>query len=131
MIDGVLPPEERERLFTLLGERNPEACLLEPREHFDLARMDITDDPQDHWNRGSRDWVAVYDEIGCIAAIKRWFGPREGGQDPDEGAREWFSANTSDAWVGPSTWTFGCKVCKAKGICDYHDEGCYTREDAG
>ena len=90
------PQEVTEKLETL----NPEACLLEPRDVYDKALVDITDDPQDQWPREGKVWVAVYDEFECLDAIMSWL------ECPEDEAREWFSFNTSGAWIGQGTPTF-------------------------
>ena len=93
---GVSPQE----VLARLDEVNPDALLLEPREVYDKALVDVTDDPRDHWPRTEKTWVAVYDEFECIDAIMLWLGC------PEEDALDWFSFNTSGAWVGEGTPTF-------------------------
>ena len=38
-----------EQIIRRLNEHNPEALLLEPRKVYDVALVDITDKPSDHW----------------------------------------------------------------------------------
>ena len=83
-----------------LQEKNKDAYLLEPRAVYDKALVDVTDDPQDHWLREKRTWVAVYDSRRCVKAIMEWHDCAQ------DGAEEWFDFNTSGAWVGPGTPTF-------------------------
>lgn len=85
-----------EKLF----EKNPEALLLEPRELYDRALVGITDNPQDDWDREKRVWVAEYDATLCVMALVT----EEGWTWED--SSEWFSYNTSSAWLGESTPTF-------------------------
>ena len=100
LVSPVLSAATREALFAELSERNPDAALIEPREHFDIALSGITDMPEDRWTRAERVWVAVYDTQGCIESIMRWLSCDAGT------AEEWFGFNTAGAWVGPGTWTF-------------------------
>jgi len=93
-------PESPEGVVKRLEERNPEALLLEPREVYDAALVDLTDTPADDWERPVRTWVAVYDARGCVEAIQRWMDC-----EPEE-AQEWFDFNTSGAWMGAGTPTF-------------------------
>ncbi len=51
-----MSPEE---VLEKLTKLNPEALLLEPREVYDTALVDVTDDPQDQWTRKEKTWVAV------------------------------------------------------------------------
>lgn len=90
------PEEVLEKLETV----NPEALLLEPREVYDPALVDVTDDPQDQWPRPEKTWVAVYDEWECIDRIMAWM------DCPEDEALDWFCFNTSGAWVGDGTPTF-------------------------
>lgn len=85
-----------------LRELNPGALLLEPRDHYDKALIGVTDNPQDHWDRKERVWVAVYDHDLCIKAIQSLLGT----ECSEEDALEWFEYNTSGAWVGSGTPTF-------------------------
>lgn len=88
-------------LATELAKVNPSAQLLEPREHFDQALVAITDTPEDHWSRQQGALpVAVYDTGKCVIAIMAWL------ECDEEGAWEWFSFNTAEAWVGEGTPTF-------------------------
>lgn len=79
---------------------NSDALLLEPREVYDRALVGVTDDPQDQWDRPTKVYVAVYDELECIDAIMAWM------DCPEDEALDWFSFNTSGAWVGDGTPTF-------------------------
>ncbi len=90
------PQEVLEKLDGL----NSDALLLEPREVYDKALVDVTDDPQDQWDRPNKVYVAVYDEFECIDAIMAWM------DCPEDEALDWFSFNTSGAWVGDGTPTF-------------------------
>ena len=92
-----MSPEE---VLQKLDKLNPNALLLEPRTVYDKALVDVTDDPQDQWPREARVHVAVYDELACIEAIMRWLGC-----EGDE-ALDWYSYNTSGAWMGEGTPTF-------------------------
>ena len=84
-----------------LRRRNPDALLLEPREVYDEALVGVTDNPDDHWPRQTNTVVAVYSAEKCIEAIMH------ATQDCDfVSAEEWFSYNTSGAWVGENTPTF-------------------------
>lgn len=87
-------------LDDLLSQMDPEAKLLEPREFFDKAIVDVTDDPKDHWPRTTNMVVAVYDETKCIEAIMEWL------ECDYDAALDWYSYNTTGAWVGPGTPTF-------------------------
>jgi hypothetical protein len=89
-----------EQIIRRLVELNPDALLLEPREVYDAALVDITNDPKDDWERKTNTYVAVYDTDKCIDAIMDWF------EVGHEEAVEWFSFNTSGAWVGEGTPTF-------------------------
>jgi hypothetical protein len=89
-----------EQILEKLSNLNPEALLLEPREVYDPALVDVTDDPQDRWPRKAGVPVAVYDEGACIEAIMGWMDC-----DPPT-ATEWFDYNTSGAWMGEGTPTF-------------------------
>ncbi len=40
-----------EILLRILNAKNPEALLLEPRNIYDPCVVDITNKPEDHWNR--------------------------------------------------------------------------------
>lgn len=80
-----------EMLLGLLEDS--EALLLEPRTTFDRALIGITEG-------AASSGVAVYDSEKCIEALA---------QDNDweyEEACEWFSFNTSGAFVGPGTPIF-------------------------
>ena len=89
-----------QEVLTRLVEVNPEALLLEPRDAYDRALVDLTDDPQDHWPREEKVWVAVYSAEKCVEAIVELL-------DCDyTTALEWYSFNTSGAWVGSGTPTF-------------------------
>ena len=92
-----MSPEE---VLQKLDKLNPNALLLEPRTVYDKALVDVTDDPQDQWPREARVHVAVYDELVCIEAIMKWLGC--GGDE----ALDWYSYNTSGAWMGEGTPTF-------------------------
>lgn len=87
-------------LLARLGDRNPDALLLEPRRIYDGALVDITDAPDDQWPRKEKVYVAVYGIEKCISAIMYWFEV-----DQSE-AVEWFYYNTSGAWQGEGTPTF-------------------------
>ena len=89
-----------EQIIQRLSEHNPDALLLEPRRVYDVALVDITDQPDDHWPRKSDTYVAVYDTDKCVEAIMSWF------EVEYEEAVEWFSVNTSGAWAGEGTPTF-------------------------
>jgi hypothetical protein len=89
-----------QEVLAKLDKLNPEALLLEPRSVYDTALVDVTDDPQDQWPRPDKVWIAVYDEQKCVEAIKIWM------DCSDEDAWDWFSFNTSGAWVGEGTPTF-------------------------
>lgn len=134
-----------EALLVRLVELNPEALLLEPRDQYDLALVDITDDPKDHWPRKEKVFVAVYGTGACIEAIKLILGvegddagnEEDEGYDADTAAWEWLGYNTSGAWVGEGTPTFtcyGCDISKQTGSheCMDHDEdGNEIEEDEG
>ena len=96
---GKEPVEPYEELLEQLERLNPDALLLEPREHFDRAVVGITDAPKDHWPRKDSCYVAVYDYELCLDALVAQ-GMELGG------AMEWFSFNTSGAWAGEGTPTF-------------------------
>ena len=89
-------------LIDKLVKLNPDAALVEPREFFDVAIVDITDHPVDSWPRKREpgSWVAVYDEFKCVKAIMQWL---ECGEDE---ALDWYCFNTVGAWVGEGTPTF-------------------------
>ena len=89
-------------LVERLRRLNPDALLLEPRDYYDRALVGITTDPQDHWVREDKVWVAVYDCDLCIQAIQALLGP----ECPWEDSLEWFEYNTSGAWAGSGTPTF-------------------------
>lgn len=84
----------------ILAALPDDACLLEPREHFDAALIGVTDKPGDHWPRESGMTVAVYGAEKCIEAIMEWL------ECDYEAAAEWFEFNISGAWVGEGTPTF-------------------------
>jgi hypothetical protein len=84
----------------LLSRLSPEALLLEPREFFDKALVDVTEHPKDHWPRKGGLTVAVYDREKCIGAIMASM------QIGYEEALEWFGYNTEGAWLGEGTPTF-------------------------
>ncbi len=88
------------KLLKQLVRQNPEALLLEPRDIYDEALVDITDEPKDHWSRQEKVCVAVYDEDKCVAAVMSWLNC-----DHIE-AQEWLNFNTYGAWVGEGTPTF-------------------------
>lgn len=96
---GKEPVEPYEEILEELELVNPDALLLEPRDHFDKAVVGITDKPDDHWTRKGGCVVAVYDYDLCIEALVAQ------GLSLDE-AQEWFSFNTSGAWAGEGTPTF-------------------------
>lgn len=77
-----------------------DALLLEPRSYFDRALVGVTDTPGDDWPRKERRKVAVYSTSKCIAAIMLWL------RCDYEDAVEWYSYNTSGAWLGEGTPTF-------------------------
>ena len=89
-----------ETIIRRLNDHNPDALLLEPRLVYDHALVGITDQPDDHWPRKGSTFVAVYDREKCVKAIMNWFEVNR------EEAEEWFSVNTSGAWVGEGTPTF-------------------------
>ena len=94
-------------LIAQLAEINPAAWLLEPRDVYDPCVVGITDDPDDQWPRKVKTWVAFYDADLCVNAIRLWL--HEDAPDTEEawvGAQDWFSYNTSGAWVGDGTPTF-------------------------
>lgn len=93
----------------ILARLSEESMLLEPREFFDKALVDVADKPKDHWPRQGGVTVAVYDREKCIEAIMVWM-------DCDyEAALEWFSVNTEGAWVGEGTPTFRGMVPECEG----------------
>jgi len=83
-----------------ITEIHPEALYLEPRQYFDKALVGVIASPEDHWPRVDSMNVAAYDTYRCIEAIQEWLGC------PEEEAAEYFSYNTSGAWVGEGTPTF-------------------------
>jgi len=83
-----------------ITEIDPDALLLEPREHFDKALVGVISFPEDHWPRVDPMNVAAYDMYLCIEAIEEWLGCTE------EEAAEWFHYNTAGAWHGEGTPTF-------------------------
>jgi len=101
-----MSPPTREEILARLDEN---ALLLEPREFFDSALVDATDDPRDHWPRQTRMVVAVYDREKCLDAIMAWLGC------DDEAALDWLRCNTEGAWQGEGTPTF-------RGMDPYDDE---------
>jgi hypothetical protein len=93
-------PDSPEGVEARLLKLNPDARLLEPRDVYDVALVDLTDAPNDHWVREEGVWVAVYDTERCIEAIMEWLNC-----DPPE-AWVWFDFSTSDDWMGQGTPTF-------------------------
>ncbi len=89
-------------LIDKLVKLNPEAMLLEPREFFDGALVDITNEPVDTWPRKAEPsaWVAVYDEFKCVQAIMRLL------ECDEQEALDWYCFNTIGAWMGEGTPTF-------------------------
>jgi|TARA_Y100000310_G_scaffold74364_2_gene70546 hypothetical protein len=87
-------------LLEQLAQQNPQALLLEPRDVYDAALVAITDEPEDHWPRKERVYVAVYDTDKCVGAVMGWLGC---GYDE---AQEWLDFNTYGAWLGEGTPTF-------------------------
>lgn len=83
-----------------LQSLNPGALFLAPRTVFDAALVGITTSPKDHWPRRRGVAVALYDTDACHAAIRKWL------ECSDEEAAEWFSYNTSGAWMGEGTPAF-------------------------
>jgi hypothetical protein len=73
--------------------------VLEPRSMYDAALVGYTDQPKDHWTRDGGVTVAVYSEAKCVKALMA-----DGMSEED--ALEWFSYNTSGAWVGEGTPMF-------------------------
>ena len=92
--------ERHKRVLPKLRKLNPEALLLEPRDVYDSALVDLTDAPSDHWPREGKTWVAVYGVGECLEAIRGWLGGSR------EDAQDWFDFNTSGAWMGDGTPTF-------------------------
>jgi|APSaa5957512576_1039674.scaffolds.fasta_scaffold26329_5 hypothetical protein len=90
------PAEVLEQLTAL----EPDALLLEPREHFDAALVGYTHEADDHWPRQTHMIVAVYDANKCIEALMVMLGCDW------EGAADYFGYNTAGAWVGEGTPTF-------------------------
>ena len=88
------------KVLPKLRQLNPEALLLEPRDVYDSALVDLTDSPSDRWPRKGKTWVAVYGVDECLEAIRGWLGGSR------EAAQDWFDFNTSGAWMGEGTPTF-------------------------
>ena len=89
-----------ETLLEQLVRQNPQALLLEPRDVYDEALVDVTNEPKDHWDRSNKVYVAVYDEDKCVDVVMSWL-------DCDyEEAQEWLDFNTYGAWAGEGTPTF-------------------------
>jgi hypothetical protein len=83
-----------------LAQLNPDALLLMPREVYDKCLVGFTDQPNDHWPRKERVFVAVYDAQTCIEEFAD-------AENVDlQTSVEWFEFNTSGAWVGENTPTF-------------------------
>ncbi len=110
-------------LLERLEVANPEACLLEPRDLYDLALTDITDAAKDHWGRKEKVFVAVYSTQACIKAIMQHL------DCDDAEAWEWFGFNTSGGWYGEGTPTFTCHGCDV-GDCDGGRAPCPDHADA-
>ena len=103
-----------EALLERLEGLNPEACLLDPRENYDLAIAGIVEGATDHWPRKTKSWVVVYSTQGCIEAIKEIL------DCDDAEAWDWFGFNTSGGWYGEGTPTFTCYACDV-GDCEEHE----------
>jgi len=89
-----------ERLVKL----NPDALLLEPRDIYDPAWVDITNEPDDHWTRPvPSPWVAVYDFELAVDSMSEAAG---GGDENIEMAHDWIQFNAMGAWVGENTPTW-------------------------
>ena len=89
-----------EEILDALSNYNPDALLLEPRSVYDPCIVGMTDTPNDHWPREPGFVVAVYDAEMCVEAIMA------DGECSYSDAVEWFSFNTSGAWMGQNTPTF-------------------------
>ena len=77
--------------------------LLEPRQVFDPALEDVIvprNLPFDRWPRLTNTPCAVYSRSKCIAALMA-----AGGLGYSDAA-EWYTFNTSGAWMGEGTPTF-------------------------
>jgi hypothetical protein len=88
-------------LVEMLAKRNPDAFLMEPRELYDSCVVDITDEPDDHWPRVGKTWVAVYDPDLCLVAMMESYPTLSYTE-----AAEWMSFNMMGAWMGDGTPTF-------------------------
>jgi len=83
--------------------------VLEPRDLFDAAMVDVlTTPPDDDWPRQTNTPCAQYSVARCIQALVE----AEGMEEQD--AREYIHYNTMGAWVGEGTPTFlddddGCR----------------------
>lgn len=84
----------------LLARLSEGAMLLEPREFFDKALVDVTDKPCDHWPRESKLTVAVYDQGKCIEALMAWL------ECDYDNALDYYGYNTAGAWLGEGTPMF-------------------------
>ena len=83
-----------------LQKRNPDALLLEPRELYDKCLVGFTDQPNDHWPRKKRVFVAIYDAQTCVEEFAEV-------EEVDlQTSVEWFEYNTALAWDGENTPTF-------------------------
>ena len=89
---------------SIINQLPEDSLLLEPRLVFDLCLVGVTDSPDDHWPRKEKKIVAIYDMDKTIEAIANWLDCSE------EEAIEWFSYNTSGAWMGEGTPTFRSAV---------------------
>lgn len=87
-----------------LESKNPDAMLLEPRDHLDKCIVGLTDEPCDEHPRKPEVLVAVYDADMVIQALY------ESGECLTmEDAHEWYWYNIHDAWDGDGTPTFTSK----------------------
>ena len=90
-------------LIDKLAKLNPEAALVEPREFFDVAIVDITDHPVDSWPRKREPGSCGWRSTMSSSALRRscqWLECEE-----DE-ALDWYCYNTIGAWMGEGTPTF-------------------------
>tara|TARA_A100001391_G_scaffold139039_1_gene97328 strand:+ start:5131 stop:5454 length:324 start_codon:yes stop_codon:yes gene_type:complete len=98
-----------EILLRILNAKNPEALLLEPRNIYDPCVVDITNKPEDHWNRASTVWVAVYDAQLCVEAIVQSLMEEEEPRslfEAYDAATDYFSHNVAGCWDGENTPCF-------------------------
>jgi hypothetical protein len=96
-------------LVEVMADLNPQAWFLEPTEMYNPCIIGITKTPKDHWPRRRETWVLIYDAEKCIEAIAH--SMLEDGEELVDGevyedAAEWFSFNTSGAWMDENTPTF-------------------------